>query len=160
MPAACRILPRVLLLAAALPVGACVSMDGGAVEASWVLRNDGMAIGSCNCADPAISEMRVAVVGEDGQDRCAGRKTCTFSCGRQSGTTAFDIAPGRYAISLHPLDTSGNDLSVAAPGRATIGILPPITRDVVFGQITQVEAFEIKAGCAKTCSIGPSGCTP
>ena len=42
--------------------GACVPTDGGAVEASWVLRTfDGRAISSCRCSDPEISRVRLVV---------------------------------------------------------------------------------------------------
>src|SRR5687768_16517711 len=91
---------------ATFAVSSCVDINGGAIEASWVLRtSDGRAISDCTCADPAIASVRfvaLRVVGDGsvGDDACATHPGCVFSCHSQRGATPFDIPPGRYAISL------------------------------------------------------------
>src|SRR6266700_8127978 len=77
----------------------CVRIDGGAVEVSWVVRStDGRAITDCSCANPAISKVRIDLVGMNGDidqtQPCAGRTSCEFPCQRQTGSTPFNINPG------------------------------------------------------------------
>jgi hypothetical protein len=146
---------RILFLALACAAVSCVPIDGGAVEASWVVRSkEGRAIGDCGCADPAIASVRITLVGERpaavmGTRPCDGRNDCLFSCARHTGATPFDIPPGSYLISLTPVGVSGEDL----PADET-GVLRPaaITRDVVRGQPTQLDAFQLVAACAPNCS--------
>ena len=149
----CAILFQALLLGGA----SCVAIDGGAVEASWVVRTpDGHGIEDCACADPAIARIRFRVVGPDGVDRCAGKASCGFSCARRSGATAFDIPPGSYAISLVPSDGAGVDLTRIAAGQRAVQVpVAALTRDVVHGQTTELEAFQVVAACADSCG-GPN----
>ena len=54
-----------LLVSATLfsSAGGCVDIDGGAIEANWVLRTrDGRAIEGCGCADPPIARVRFFVM--------------------------------------------------------------------------------------------------
>lgn len=142
----------------------CVDIDGGAIEASWVLRtHDGRAIEGCDCADPAIARVRFSVMrsladpGNQGNqppatptDFCAGRADCEFSCARQRGATPFFLPAGQYAVSLALLGPDGVALaSGVGPGAARVPA--PILRDVVYGQPTQLEAVAIETGCAETC---------
>jgi hypothetical protein len=139
------------------PLG-CVPTEGGAVEASWVLRTfDGRAISSCRCSEPEIIRVRlvVAPIEPDGttqQDVCAGRSDCEFSCSRQSGATPFFVPTGRYAISVAPLGVGGEILAGEPPYGAGVRVPAPILRDVVFGRPTQLDAVAIEAGCAATCN--------
>lgn len=141
---------------------ACVDVDGGAVEASWVVRTeDGRAIGGCGCADPSIDRVRFRVLrvgtggdGATGEDACAvlGAK-CEFSCDRNTGATPFRVAPGRYLVSLVPIDAQGQDLTLPSAERTrTVGVPAPVLRDVRTGQASQLETFLIVAGCAPACS--------
>lgn len=146
---------RVAILLGAALVSGCVQVDGGAVEIDWLVRsNDGRAIASCACADPAIARVRFAIVPEGGgADWCDGREACVFSCGRQGGATPFMVPPGRYALSIVPLDADGQDLTVATEQRPNVAVVPaPILRDVSFGQPTHLPALLINAGCADRCS--------
>src|SRR2546423_535411 len=133
----------------------CVRIDGGAVEVSWVVRStDGRAITDCSCATPAIAKVRIDLLGVngdiDGTAPCAGRSSCEFPCQRQTGSTPFDIRPGKpgsdgklpqYQISLIALGADDEQLSsVESPA--------PILRTVVPGQPTEVEAFLLVAQCA------------
>ena len=148
-----------LALGVAVASGACVSIDGGAVEASWVVHaQDGRAIRDCACSDPAIASVYLELVGQGdlaGQRPCesggAPRAECTFVCGRQTGATPFDIPPGAYAIRAVPADASGQDLTQAVPGRAVVVSPASILRDVVRGQATEIEASLLKAACAGDC---------
>jgi hypothetical protein len=146
---------------------ACVPADGGAVEASWVIRSEGRAVSECGCADPAIAKVRFRIVGVEpeaiaGADWCAGRTSCDFSCARQTGVTPFAIPAGLYAISVTALGVEGEDLTEAppaGPAPRNVARVPtaPILRKVVEGQPTQLDAFVIEAGCAPVCSGGEDG---
>lgn len=135
-------------------IPACVKIDGGSVEISWVvIAPDGRGITDCSCADPAIAKVRlhlVAVGGDrNGIDACAGQAQCDFPCQRQTGSTPFDIQPTQsgemYSVSVEALGADGSPLpQVTTPA--------PILREVVFGQPTEVEAFALVASCAAACN--------
>ncbi len=139
-------------------ITSCVSIDGGSVEASWVVRSpDGRAISDCGCSDPEIKRVRLVLVGDSpesirGTRPCDGKATCEFPCQRQTGATHFDIPAGRYAIGIVPLDATGKDLSVAGGGARPVRVPAPLVRDVVFGQPTQLAALLIAADCAGACA--------
>jgi hypothetical protein len=136
-------------------IAGCVQVDGGAVEIDWLVRaRDGRAIASCGCADPAIQQVRFSLVPQTGgADWCEGRAACTFSCERQTGATPFAVPPGRYALSIVPLDAHGQDLRIATTERPSVVTVPaPILRDVSYGQPTHLPALLINAGCAERCS--------
>jgi hypothetical protein len=137
--------------------GGCVDIDGGAIEASWVLRTrDGRAIEGCGCADPAITRVRFFVVpsvsegAPAGSDLCEGRGDCEFACGSQRGATPFFVPAGRYAVSIVVLGVAGAPVATGV-GPGTVRVPAPILRDVVYGQPTQLEAVAIEAGCAAAC---------
>jgi hypothetical protein len=137
-----------------LLVSACVKIDGGAVEISWVvIAPDGRGITDCSCADPAIAKVRLSLLGIggdiDGVDACAGQAQRDFPCQRQTGSTPFDIKPTQngemYSVSVAALGADGSPLTqVATPA--------PILRQVVYGQPTEVEAFALVASCAAACN--------
>ncbi len=130
----------------------CVAIDGGAVEASWDISDDGRGIPDCNCACPPIAKVRFRVVGDDGTDVCAGRSDCEFSCGAKHGATPFDIPAGRYALSLVPVGKNGEDLTVTSvDGCSPQQSVAPTLREVKSGQPTQLDAIEISADCAPVC---------
>lgn len=134
-------------------VGSCVPIQGGSVEVSWAVRDaNGRAINDCSCTAPQIAAVRIELVGKGGSiagtTPCAGRAQCQFSCQRQTGATPFDIPPTQgdeqYLISVIPVDKDGKDLLVIRRPAA-------ISRTVVNGQPTEVEAFLLEAGCAPEC---------
>jgi hypothetical protein len=130
-------------------LSACVKIDGGAVEISWVVRSaEGQAITDCSCANPVIAGVRLKLRGIggdiDGATPCDGRAQCEFPCQRQTGSTPFDIketqAGEMYEISVAAIGTAGEALDeVMTPA--------PILRTVVRGQPTEVEAFLLVAQC-------------
>ncbi len=146
---------------AALMIGllahpACVKIDGGAIEASWVLRTfDGRAVSGCECSDPEITRVRFVAVtidsaGNAGADACAGQVGCEFSCASQRGATPFFLPEARYAVSVQAIDRMG--APVPATGTAGgVRLQAPILRDVAFGQPVQLEAFAIEVSCAAVC---------
>jgi hypothetical protein len=156
---------RILTIAIGCLVPACVQIDGGAVEVSWVVHANGRAITDCSCADPPIARVRINLVGRGGAiggppplQPCEGRAQCEFSCQRQTGATPFDIKETqpdeKYEVSVVAMDSAGVDLTaVMSPA--------PILRSVVRGQPTEVEAFLLEAGCAPACGgLNKSGvCT-
>lgn len=135
-------------------IPACVKIDGGSVEISWVvIAPDGRGITDCSCADPAIAKVRLHLVwvggALDGVDACAGQAQCDFPCQRQTGSTPFDIQPTQsgemYSVSVEALGADGSPLAqVMTPA--------PILREVVFGQPTEVEAFALVASCSAACN--------
>jgi hypothetical protein len=134
----------------------CVPIDGGAVEASWVVRtHEGGAITDCGCSDPFIANVRLDLVGAMGDVKgttpCGGRTDCQFSCQRHTGATPFDIPPGFYFIKLVAVDASGQDLTTGS-AQNLIQAPAPVLRQVVNGQPTQLDAFALVAGCAASCS--------
>jgi hypothetical protein len=151
---------RILFLVAASACVSCVEIDGGAVEASWlVVAADGHAITRCSCADPEIVSVRLKLVRPNddpmaaaaGPDACEGRPSCQFSCERRTGATPFDIPAGSYLMSLVAVDAAGQDLTVVDPSGKRIVAPAPVLRDVVRGQPTQLDALPLVAGCAPRC---------
>lgn len=145
---------RILFAFFALAVASCVEIDGGAVEASWVLRSpEGQAITDCGCSCPEIVYVRIrmAPVG-GGTDPCEDRAACGFKCWKRTGTTPFDIPPGQYAISVFPTNAAGQDLTAAPMNGCRAAAPAPILRDVVHGQPTQLEAIPLTVDCAADCA--------
>ena len=149
---------RFLTLALTVSASACVEIDGGAVEVSWVIRSpSGAGITDCACADPAIATVRLVLRGVggtiDGATPCAGRAQCDFPCQRQTGATPFDIQetqPGeRYEVSVVAVADGMELPQVTTPA--------PILREVVRAQPTEVESFQLVAACAVECGMNTSG---
>jgi hypothetical protein len=153
---------RILFFAAASAAVSCVSIDGGAVEASWVVvSQQGYAIAHCGCSDPQIDSVRLKLVGNAppvmDAEPCHGRASCQFSCDRRTGATPFDIPPGLYLMSLVPVDAAGQDLVAVGDGGGTRVVTPaPVLREVVRGQPTQLDALAIVAGCSPSCTKNKS----
>lgn len=149
---------RIVALLLALAATGCVSIDGGAVEASWDIHaQDGRGIADCSCTCPEIAKVRLSVVpAAGGADVCAARAACQFFCRAKHGATPFDIPPGDYALSLVPLGLDGQDLTGAVTqdggGVCTAqGGVAPTLRTVGKGQLTQLNAVVIVADCAPVC---------
>ena len=115
---------RILFLNLAAVAVSCVPVDGGAVEANWVVRSaDGRAINDCGCTDPRIIFVRLNLLGvsppaiKDTQP-CKDRVECGFGCQSQTGTSRFDIPPGSYLMAVTPTDAVGYDLTTPGPDGA------------------------------------------
>ena len=153
---------RTLLAAAALLaslIPACVPINGGAVEISWVVISpSGGGITDCSCADPAIAKVRLVLVGKGGAlagtTPCAGQAQCDFPCQNQTGATHFDIPPTgpgeSYEISLVAVGNDG--LEIPQTQIMTAATPAPILLQVSQGQPTEVDAFTLVAPCAPVCS--------
>jgi hypothetical protein len=145
---------RVSLIALLFSTLSCVSIDGGAVEASWVVvTHDGRGISSCACTCPAVAKVRLQLLPVGGgADPCAGRASCEFSCDLQSGATRFDIPPGTYAMSLLPVGADGSDVMNGEAGGCRAGPgADPVIRDVISGRVTGLDAIMVLADCAPEC---------
>lgn len=127
--------PPLLSCLVVLLAGGCVTIEGGAVEARWVLRNTrGVAV---DCADEVaqIAAIRFALLPvASGDDPCAVGDACRFSCRSGVGTTPFVIPAGRYAISLRPLDADGEALALEDGVQVPAAIL----REVRLGELTNL----------------------
>jgi hypothetical protein len=102
--------------APALVAPGCLTIDGGAIEVSWVTycangkKPGSTASCSCNLRAAQLDRVRVeALALGDGADAdaCAERDACVFTASVQSGVTGFIVPPGDYAIGLVPLDVGG-----------------------------------------------------
>ena len=159
--------PAIAFLFLGCLLAACVKIDGGAVEISWVIRSkSGSAITDCGCSSPPIAKVRLRltlVAGEDGGVvdagagavmPCAGNAQCDFPCARQTGSTPFNIpethGSERYEVSVVAVGANGSELpEVMMPA--------PILREVVRGQPTEVESMQLVADCATECLMNSSG---
>jgi hypothetical protein len=132
----------------------CKHVDGGAVEASWVLAtSDGRGISDCSCACPPISQIRMTIVpAKGGADACSANSGCVFPCGEQTGATQFDITPGLYQISLTPVGPGGADAGGSDAGSCQAQTTS-FTKlyQVVQGQVTQLDALQLVVGCEPAC---------
>jgi hypothetical protein len=137
-------------------IPACVKINGGAVEISWVVISpSGGVITDCGCADPAIAKVRLVLVGMggaiDGATPCAGQAQCDFPCQNQTGATQFDIPPTgpgeMYEVSVVAVDGNGAEVP-----QGKIMTPAPLLLSVVEGQPTETDAFTLVAPCAPTCS--------
>ncbi len=129
---AVRLVQRAVLCALA-GVCACVDINGGAVELSWSLRTDtGM---ERTCAQTAIVQVSLCMRDCD-TPPCDGVQTCptAFECDRLRGATQFDIPPGRKEITIRP---------DCARGPARVVVPPPLVRDIVKGDVTELNALLI-----------------
>jgi hypothetical protein len=158
VPARRRAALRWAVLAAVL-VPACLQIDGGSIELSWVTYCAGghppsSGSSSCSCKERAAALASVQLVlnplGDGGGgDFCAGRSGCRFAAGHQSGNTAFFVPPGDYDISLLPLDASGAPLGGPGciPGTDDAGTPPcwqspaPLRRTVLKGEVVSLGSF-------------------
>jgi len=115
---------------ACLAIGACVDINGGAVELSWSLRQqDGSGI---TCAEAQVARIQLCYTPEGG----GGVADCSneWPCTDVRGTTDFDVPPGRYALSIVPV--------CAQPGQTISAVVPPpIVRDVTLGDVVQMNAL-------------------
>lgn len=145
---------RITLIALLFSALGCKQVDGGAVEASWVLvTSDGRGVADCACTCPAIAKVRMELLPKDGGgDACAGRAACQFSCGQRTGATQFDIPPGTYQIRLVPVGPEGTDVtSGEAGGCRAEGRAFTKLHEVVTGRVTQLDALQLVVGCAADC---------
>ena len=140
-------------------VPACVKINGGAVEISWVVISpSGGGITDCSCADPAIAKVRLVLVGMggtiDGATPCAGQAQCDFPCQNQTGATQFDIPPTgpgeSYEVSVVAVGNDG--LEIPQQEIMTPATPAPILLQVSEGQPTEVDAFTLVAPCSLACS--------
>ena len=151
-------IPLAIAVVASL-IPACVKINGGAVEISWVVISpSGGGITDCSCADPAIAKVRLVLVGVggtvEGATPCAGQAQCDFPCQNQTGATQFDIpptGPGEwYLAKVVAVDGSGAEIpqtEIMTPSTPD-----PILLQVTEGQPTEVDAFTLVAPCSLACS--------
>ena len=151
-------IPLAIAVVASL-IPACVKINGGAVEISWVVISpSGGGITDCSCADPAIAKVRLVLVGVggtiEGATPCAGQAQCDFPCQNQTGATQFDIQPTgpgeSYNVSVTAVGDDGAEIPQTEIMTPTTPA--PILRQVTNGQPTEVEAFTLVAPCAPACS--------
>jgi len=67
----------------------------------------------------------------------------------------MDIPPGRYRMALVPLDENQSPLDASRTAGA-IATAPPVVRDVVWGEATDLEAQQVVTGCSDRCFVNSS----
>lgn len=132
----CAMWAKALLAALLLwLVGGCIEIEGGAVEARWVLRTPSGNAVTCQDERARIDWVRFVLSPRpEGADPCFDDERCAFSCERGVGTTPFFIPEGEYAISLQPLDVDQNPLSE----QDGVSVPAPLIRQVRTGQSTSL----------------------
>ena len=162
-----------LLAPVALAPG-CLTIDGGAIELSWVTYcASGKKPGSqsCSCDERAAGLATVQLVlralGDGGAgDVCAGRDSCRFEATRQSGNTGFFVPPGDYELTLLPLDGSGQVLGgpacVPDGSEGSCWQTPaPLRRSVKTGEVVSLGSFLIAVpDCPTTAACGTTDTCP
>jgi hypothetical protein len=152
-------IPLAALAIVASLIPACVKINGGAFEISWVVISpSGSGITDCSCADPAIAKVRLVLLGKggalEGTTPCAGQAQCDFPCQNQTGATQFDIPPTGPGESYDVRVVAvGNDgVEIPQTEIMTPPTPDPLLLQVTEGQPTEVDAFTLVAPCAPACS--------
>lgn len=123
----------------------CVSVEGGAVEVSWVVHSSGgYALSGCGCAEPPIDAIRLDVRPAAPAEGLASL-SYLFGCSRKRGATPFEIPPGRYAVSITALDGQGQAIAAAVTP-------PPRLATVEWGKPASMDAQLVVAPCAERCA--------
>lgn len=140
----------------------CVNIDGGAVELSWTVHDTSGRTVECKDIGLAEVELTCLTVPELGEavqlEPCrtgsgTERGRNAWTCGRLGGSTAFDIAPGNRQFRISAVCRSG---SPAAETRYP----DPILRDVVEGEVVQLNALLIEVRDTGLACPGESALIP
>lgn len=136
----------VLGLAAA---GACVEVNGGAVELSWSLRT--FEDTTTSCAQANVNEIRL--IWEDASDSPDGGNRpgthADFDCVENRGVTGFDVPEGDQLLRVQPICEDGNPAT-----EHTYEVPPPILRQVRAGEVVTLNSLLVVVGCQNN-----TGCT-
>lgn len=145
MPTLPRILRVTLLLLACPAVHGCTTVEGGAVEISWNLRNvDGSGV-SCGAANVLTIDLFIDDDLPDGY--------VEFPCGDERGVTRFDVAPGQAQLWLQPGCADGlAPVAYRAP--------PPIVRTITEGEVITLDTQLIEVRAGNCLPEDPCTCLP
>lgn len=120
----------------------CVDVNGGAVELSWTIqdtRGDRRA-----CDDGPLGAVRLRGIGPGGVTWVSA----DVECDAHRLASRFEIEPGRWAFSLEASCVGGQVASVQVPD--------PIARDIVTGQVAQLNALLIVIQSGRgSCRVTP-----
>jgi hypothetical protein len=120
-------------LIALVCLASCVDVNGGAVELRWEIRKtDG---NRTSCADAGVARVRLIAAPLSG----APPIYRTWNCDDHQAATAFDLPPGRYALSIQSV-CSGEDAGVQAAER----VPEPILRDITSGNVAELNTLLIE----------------
>jgi hypothetical protein len=126
---------RFLLLVCLSPgLVSCVDVNGGAVELRWEIRNSDGA--KWDCGEAQVARVRLhaeAIAGGKSLDR-------SWACHEYQAATAFELTPGRYALSIEPV-CGGED---AGPTTAMARVPEPILRDISNGNVAELNTLLIE----------------
>jgi hypothetical protein len=125
----------------------CVDVNGGAVEVRWEIRKtDGT---KTDCTDARVARVRLVAAPVSG----APPLTRSWPCTDYQAATAFDLPPGRYALSIESV-CRGEDAGVSM---AVEHVPDPIIRDVTSGNVAELNTLLIEKvpGTGVICQTPP-----
>ena len=118
---------RGLCAATIIWVAGCVSIDGGAVELRWAIRDNAGV--SLRCGEAGIETVTLVAEDEDGQ-----LSAFPFDCEEEHGTTNFELHQGRYLFRVDP----------AGPGAVGVAVPNPIVAGVRDGEVTDLQVLVLR----------------
>src|SRR6266568_783677 len=134
-------------LAVTVASGACVAVNGGAVEFEWTVRTEDARPTSCTLEAIGTVSLCVQHCAQLVAGVCSGTLQCPFAsfpCDRLHGATDFSIAPGRKALTITATCVDGRAAGVRVP--------EPVVRDITEGDVAELNALLISVA-----AIGGSG---
>lgn len=157
-----------MLLLSTSALGACLQIDGGAVEVAWVVRLSDQTKGDCN--DPSLSEPidRLRLVIKNAHDPTVDLcetgeiSGCEFDCELGSGVTPFNIPEGSYLLGLQPLSADGSPIPTDE-----VVVPPLVERDITTGDLADLGLWQVvilvadgtsTSGTEKGCSGSGASC--
>lgn len=151
-----RLLYMTGILLGLLATGACVEVDGGAVELSWTLRTfEGEPIATC--ADAKIGKIRVnwapsSANGADQEPDAVGFEE--FACPANRGVTHFAVGQGPQLLWIEPICEDGSPAV-----ESTYEVPPPILRYVQNGEVVTLDSLLVVADDSSNGCTKAQGCT-
>jgi hypothetical protein len=121
-------------LIALVCLAGCVDVNGGAVELRWEIRKTDGA--KTSCADAGVARVRLIAAPTSG----AMPITRSWACNDYQAATAFDLPPGRYALSIEAV-CAGED---AGSSTAQERVPEPILRDISSGTVAELNTLLIE----------------
>ena len=120
-------------LIALVTLAGCVDVNGGAVELRWEIRKtDGT---KTTCTDARVAWVRLVAAPTSGTTPI----TRSWLCDDYQAATAFDLPPGRYALSIESV-CRGDDAGPVANER----VPEPIIRDITSGNVAELNTLLIE----------------
>lgn len=122
---------------AALWTGACVDINGGAVELSWSFQTFQGNFIADDCLETRVDQVRLSWKAPSWSGSMSSGVT-SFACEDFRGITDFVIAEGPQLLEIAPVCDSGVE---AAP--RTYEVPAPLLRNLLFGEVVTLDSLLI-----------------